>query len=208
MKQLARAAMLGALCVSAHVAAAPPVALAGRWVLNREQSEFPKEVAFGIEGTGSDSSQGGGQAGAQGGGRRGGGRTKGGGGGFNMAAARESEEDAQKITELIAEAKNPSDVLVIAQTDLSVSITDTQDRTRVFHPNSKQDVIELQAGPTEATTKWTGSQLSVQLTIRSDRIFRYLYSRLPGGQLAVETRLEEGRSHDKPEVIRRVYDQR
>ncbi len=30
-------------------AAAPPVALAGRWKLNRELSEFPKEVAFGIE---------------------------------------------------------------------------------------------------------------------------------------------------------------
>ena len=142
--RLALAAVLAVACVWVHAAAAPPVTLAGRWVLNRQQSDFPKEVAFGIGETAVDSSSGGGQGGGQGGGRGGGGRGGGGrsrGGGsssFNMAAIRESEEDAHNITALIAEAKDPSAVLVIAQTDASVSITDAQDRIRLFHPNGKR----------------------------------------------------------------------
>jgi hypothetical protein len=209
--------LLGFICVygCAEIAAAPPVALAGRWRLNRELSEFPKEVAFGIETTDDDSRQSGRQAGAsqggggsRGGGRRGGGGSRGGGtlGGFDSSAVRETEEDVNKIKELIAAAKNPATVLTIAQTETAVTITDSEDRTRVFRPTGKEETVALAAGPVAATTKWNGPQLAIQLTIRKDRIFRYLYSRLPSGQLLVETRLEEGRARDKADVIKRVYD--
>jgi len=197
---------------SVESAAAPPVPLAGRWRLNRELSEFPKEVAFGIETPDGDASPGGRQGGgSQGaGGRRGGGRSKGasssGGAGFSIQSVRESEEDVNKIKELIADAKTPSNVLTIAQTDTAVIITDAQDRTRAFHPTGKEETEQLAAGPIGATSRWSGPQLSVQFTVRSDRVFRYLYSRLPSGQLLVETRLEDGRSREKTEVIRRVYD--
>jgi hypothetical protein len=198
-------------CGSAESAAAPPVPLAGRWKLNRELSEFPKEVAFGIEAPDGDAPAGGRQSGGgqAGGGRRGGGRSKtagSGGAGFSIQSVRESEEDVNKIKELIADARNPSAVLTISQTDTAVIITYAQDRTRAFHPTGKEEIEQLDAGPIGATSKWSGPQLSVQFTVRSDRIFRYVYSRLPGGQLLVETRLEEGRSHEKAEVIRRVYD--
>jgi len=200
------------VCGSVESAAAPPVPLAGRWRLNRELSEFPKEVAFGIETPDGDASPGGRQGGgSQGaGGRRGGGRSKGasssGGAGFSIQSVRESEEDVKKIKELIADAKTPSNVLTIAQTDTAVIITDAQDRTRAFHPTGKEETEQLAAGPIGATSRWSGPQLSVQFTVRSDRVFRYLYSRLPSGQLLVETRLEDGRSREKTEVIRRVYD--
>jgi len=200
------------VCGSVESAAAPPVPLAGRWRLNRELSEFPKEVAFGIETPDGDASPGGRQGGgSQGaGGRRGGGRSKGasssGGAGFSIQSVRESEEDVNKIKELIADAKTPSNVLTIAQTDTAVIITDAQDRTRAFHPTGKEETEQLAAGPIGATSRWSGPQLSVQFTVRSDRVFRYLYSRLPSGQLLVETRLEDGRSREKTEVIRRVYD--
>ena len=193
-------------------AAAPPVPLAGRWKLNQELSEFPKEVAFGIETPDGDAPQGGRQGGGGGGGRGGrggGGRSKssgGSGGGFSIQSVRESEEDVNKIKELIADAKNPSAVLTISQTDTAVIITDSQDRTRAFHPNGKEDIQQLDAGPIGATSRWVGPQLSVQFTVRSDRVFRYLYSKLPSGQLLVETRLEEGHSREKAEVIKRVYD--
>ena len=202
---------LAGVCGSVEGAAAPPAPLAGRWRLNRELSEFPKEVAFGIESTNGDAPPSGRQSGGSqgGGGRRGGGRAKtagSGGAGFSIQSARESEEDVNKIKELIAEARNPSTVLTIAQTDTAVIITDSQDRTHAFHPTGKEETEQLAAGPIGATSKWSGPQFSVQFTVRSDRIFRYVYSRLPGGQLLVETRLEEGRSRDKTEVIRRVYD--
>ncbi|MEP7306853.1 MAG: hypothetical protein ABJA98_15165 [Acidobacteriota bacterium] len=201
------------VCGSVESAAAPPVPLAGRWKLNRELSEFPKEVAFGIDTTDGDTPPSGRQSGGnQGaGGRRGGGRSKaagsGGGAGFSIQSVRESEEDVNKIKELIADARNPSTILTISQTDTAVVITDWQDRTRAFHPTGKEETAQLDSGPIGATAKWSGPQLSVQFTVRSDRIFRYVYSRLPGGQLLVETRLEEGRSRgEKAEVIRRVYD--
>jgi hypothetical protein len=195
-----------------EIAAAPPVSLAGRWKLNRELSEFPREVAFGIEATDDGATQSGRQGGGgqSGGGRRGGGRSKGGGGGsgggFSIQSVRESEEDVDKIKELIADAKNPSPVLTISQTEAAVIITNSEDRTRTFHPTGKEETEELSAGPIGATSKWNGPQLSVQFKIRSDRVFRYVYARMPSGQLLVETRLEEGRSHEKPEVIKRVYD--
>jgi hypothetical protein len=192
-------------------AAAPPVALAGRWKLNRELSEFPKEVAFGVGTPGDDSPQSGRAGGGSGGGgRRGGGRSRSSGGanngGFSIQSVRESEEDVNKIKELIADAKSPSPVLTITMTETSVSVTDAQDRTRSFHPNSREEIVQLDAGPIGATAKWNGPQLAVQFTVRSDRVFRYVYSRLPGGQLLVETRLEEGRARERTEVIKRVYD--
>jgi hypothetical protein len=207
--------LLGVLggCGYLASAAAPPVSLAGRWRLNRDLSEFPKEIAFGIATDDDDSSQsgrqggGGGGGGGRGGGRRGGGGGgKGGGlGGFNSDAARETEEDVNKIKELIADAKDPATVLTIAQSETAVSITDSQDRTRTFHPTGKEETTALAAGPVGAISKWIGPQFTIQLTIRKDRIFRYLYSKLPSGQLQVETRLEEGR-RDKADVIKRVYD--
>jgi hypothetical protein len=197
-----------AACAVAEAAAAPPVTLAGRWTLNRELSEFPKEVGFGVETPGGESTQSG-QAGRQGGGgRRGGGggsRTPN-NGGFSTSSLRESEEDANKIKELVADAKNPPAVLVISQTDTTVVITGARDRTHAFRPNGREDVVDLDSGPVVATAKWSGAQLGIQLTVEGERVFRYLYSRLAGGQLLVETRLEEGRSRDKAQVIKRVYD--
>jgi hypothetical protein len=205
--------LLGFLCASGSVdaLAAPPAQFAGRWRLNRDLSEFPKEVAFGIETTEAGPASNGRQSGGSGGGgRRGGGRSGGGGGssggGFSIQSVRESEEDVNKVKELIADAKNPSPILTISQTETAIVVTDAQDRTRAFHPTGKEEIQQLDAGPIGATSKWIGAQLSVQFTIRKDRIFHYVYSRLPGGQLLVETRLEEGHDRQKTEVIKRVYD--
>jgi hypothetical protein len=205
--------LLGVVCgwESVNISAAPPV-LAGRWKLNRELSELPAEVGFGFASSGDDSTSGGRQGGGGGGGgrRRGGGGsgggTRGGPGSFDSKSVRVSEEDANKITELIADAKNPSPVLSISQTETSVTITDSQDRARVFHPTGKEEIEQLGAGPIGSTSRWNGQQLVIQFTITDNRVFRYLYSRLPSGQLLVETRLEEGRARDKADAIKRVYD--
>ena len=89
-----------------------------------------------------------------------------------------------------------------------MTITDAWDhgRTFTFHPNGKDEIEQLEAGPVDAITKWTGNQLEIRLTIENYRRFRYTYSRAPGGQLVIETRLEEGRSCTAGDVIRRVYD--
>ena len=205
--------LLGVACIGwehGNLSAAPPVVLAGHWKLNRELSEFPAEVGFGFASSGDDSTSGGRQSSGGGGGRRRGGGGSGGGlggpGSFDSKSVRVSEEDANKIKELIADARNPSSVLAISQTEASITITDSQDHTRVFHPTGKEEIEQIAAGPIGSTSRWNGQQLVIQFTVTDSRIFRYLYSRMPGGQLLVETRLEEGRARDKADAIKRVYD--
>jgi hypothetical protein len=213
MKRLQLAAMLGfgAAVLWTAVSAAPRVELAGRWRLNRDVSDFPREVGFGLDssnGTASTAPR----LGAGGG--RGAGRGRSGGSGdgapagelFNPKSVRESEEDAMKIKELIADAKAPSPTLTIVQSEAAVAITDASGRVHTFHPNGKEEIEQLEGGPIGAVSRWTGSQLEIRLTIENYRRFRYIYSRTPGGQLVVETRLEEGRADKASDVIRRVYD--
>jgi hypothetical protein len=217
MRSLTVLLLLGVACAwdPVNLSAAPPVVLAGRWKLNRGLSELPAEVGFGLASSGDDSTSGGRQSGGGGGGggggrRRGGGGsgggTRGGPGSFDSTSVRVSEEDASKIKELIADARNPSPVLAISQTETSVTITGSQDRARVFHPTGKEELEQLDAGPIGSTSRWNGQQLVIQFTITDRRVFRYLYSRLPSGQLLVETRLEEGRAREKADAIKRVYD--
>jgi hypothetical protein len=206
--------LLGVACGWEYekLSAAPPVVLAGHWKLNRELSQFPREVGFGFASSGDDSTSGGRQSsGGGGGGRRRGGGGSGGGtrgspGSFDSTSVRVGEEDANKIKELIADAKDPSPALAISQTETSVTITDAQDRARVFHPTGKEEIEQLGAGPIGSKSRWNGQQLVIEFTVTDNRVFRYLYSRLPSGQLLVETRLEEGRARDKADAIKRVYD--
>jgi hypothetical protein len=195
------------------LAASPPVAIAGRWRLNRELTDFPKEVGFGIDlpGDGDSSAGRSGGRGGGGGGRRGGSRGSGGSGGvsaspFGASSVRQSEEDAKKIRELIDEVRMPSAVLTIAQTETAVTITDAQNHSRTFHPNGKEETEELTAGPVGATSSWRGGQLVVEMVVEENRRFRYSYTRSPNGQLIVETRLEERRSRNADGGIKRVYD--
>jgi hypothetical protein len=208
--------LLGVACGWEHekLSAAPPVLLAGHWKLNRELSEFPREVGFGFASSGDDSTSGGRQGSDRGTGG-GGGRRRGGGGSggsrgspgsFDSKSVRVGEEDANKIKELIADARDPSPALAISQTETSVTITDAQDHARVFHPTGKEEIEQLDAGPIGSKSRWNGQQLIIQFTVTDNRVFRYLYSRLPSGQLLVETRLEEGRARDKADAIKRVYD--
>jgi hypothetical protein len=44
------------------------------------------------------------------------------------------------------------------------------------------------------------------MVVEENRRFRYSYTRLPNGQLSVETRLEERRSRNAGAAIKRVYD--
>jgi hypothetical protein len=119
---------------------------------------------------------------------------------------RETEEDVKKIRELIDEVRAPSAVLTIVQTETAVTITDAQNHSRTFHPNGKEETEELTAGPVGATSSWRGGQLVVEMVVEKNRRFRYSYTRLPNGQLIVETRLEEGRSRNANDAIKRVYD--
>jgi hypothetical protein len=182
--------------------------LSGSWQLNRGQSEFPKEVAFGPQWQ--DTSQSGSDARSGGGGRRGGRGGRGGGGGGsaglipNRTARPESEEDTQKIDQLMDEVKNPSATLAVSQAEGTVTISDAQGVTRVFRTNGKEQVQQLKAGPMVTTSAWESGKLVVDYHIEKDRLVRYSYARQAGQpQLQVDVQLLE---KGKGVPIRRVYD--
>jgi len=180
--------------------------LSGAWTLNRDSSEFPREVGFDPNwldgGSGS-----GGQSGTtrSGGGGRGG---RGGGGGSARlpppAGRYLSEEDSKKIQELVNEVKVPPAQLTISQTDLAVGIIDARGRRRVFHTNGKEDIVQLDAGPIGAITKWQGVELLIRYLVDNDQELRYWYSRDPT-QVRLVVRVQFA-DHGRGETIRRVYE--
>jgi hypothetical protein len=201
--------VLPAATASAARPAASPVDLAGHWMLNRELSQFPDEVGFGIEPTPPSASSSGGRGGGRGGGGRGGGgATQTGGNAYAAMPVMLTEDDAKKIDELIADAKSPSPALAIAQSETAVTIVDGQEGAHRFHPNGKEETEQLTAGPVGVTSKWSGRRLVVDIAIAKDRSFRYVYSKRPDGRLVVETRLEDKPGHAAGNIITRVYDAR
>lgn len=188
-----------------HVPAASSTPdLSGTWQLNRGQSEFPSEVAFGPQWQDTSQPASGVRSGGGGGRRSRGG--PGGSGGLipSLTARPESEEDTQKIDQLMDEVKNPAATLAISQTEGMVTISDTQGVSRTFRTTGKEQVQQLKAGPMITTSTWESGKLVVDYHIEKDRRVRYTYAR-PAGQpqLQVDAQLLE---KGKGTPIKRIYD--
>jgi hypothetical protein len=216
LQKFSVAIALGAVCgaaafgVGARAETRPE--LSGTWTLNRDSSEFPREVGFDPDwvdgGAGGRSSGGGGGTSRSGGGRGGRGGGGGGGGGSTRvpppSAHFLSEEDSKKLRELVDEVKAPPAQLTISQTGATVTIADDRGRTRVLRTNGKEDTIRLDAGPIGAVTKWDGVELLIRYRVDDDQELRCRYSRDPGtGRLIVRAQLAD---HGRGQVITRVYD--
>ena len=142
-----RAAVLAAACLVGLLAPASARSqdsgnLTGRWVLNRNQSQVDKEVGFNpdwlIAGVRSAQRESGGGGGG-GRGRRG----SGGGQQGDLAAPRESEEDARRVQQFSAEARTPSPHLTIVDTRGTVTITDADDVSRTLHTDGNDDYLQV-----------------------------------------------------------------
>jgi hypothetical protein len=183
----------------ASVRAADGPDFSGRWALNRELSQFPREVGFGTDWLPTAGSS---QGSTAGGGR---GRRSGGGGSGNGAfpARRESEDDARRLQQLTAEVRNPSAHLIIVETPAAVSITDDRGRSRTVHPNGKEEVLQLEGVPVGVTSRWEAGRLVVAYLVEQGRELRYTYSRVANPpQLVVEAQFLE---HGGGDVVRRIY---
>ena len=171
---------------------------AGRWTLNRESSQFPREVGFDPDwlpaGGGGDSTGSGGR----------GGRGSGGGSASAFTARRESEDDAKRVEQLTAEVRNPSPHLTIVETPTAVTITDDRKQSRTFHLDGKVEVLQLDGVPVEASAKREAGRLVVVYKVEQGRELRYTYSRIASpAQLVVDVQfLERG----KGDTVRRVYE--
>jgi hypothetical protein len=172
---------------------------AGRWTLNRELSQFPREIGFGVSwlptgGSGPDSTASGGR------GRRG----SGGGGAGGFTTSRESEDDAKRLQQLTAEVRTPSVHLTIVEAPTAVTITNDRGQVRTFHPNGREDVLQLDGVPVGVTAQREAGRLIVVYKVEQGRELRYTYSRAASPvQLVVDVQFIERGGGDR---VRRIYE--
>jgi hypothetical protein len=173
--------------------------LAGRWSLDRELSQFPREIGFGTDVVAAGLP---GAAPTGGGGRRGRGATS--TRSISPIPARpESEDDAGRRRQLTAEVQTPPANLTIVQTPASVTITDDRGRSRTFHPGGKEDILQLDGVPVAATERWEADRLVIRYQVSEGRELRYTFSRSTDPpQLLVDVLFAERGGHDS---VRHVY---
>ena len=174
----------------------PSADFAGRWTLDRELSQFPREIGFNADFISAGASTPGGGRGLPGGG---------GGGGGNRAFAvpRESQEDAARVLQLTAEVRNPSARLTIVDTPAAVTITDDQGKSRTFHPSGKEEELQLGAAPVGVVTTREAGRLVILYKVAQGRELRYTYSHgASPAQLIVDVQFLERGAGD---AVKRIY---
>lgn len=166
--------------------------LEGRWTLNRAQSQFPRDVGFGMDvATGA-----GDRVDPDGAGLTGSMR------GNNPRPI--SEEQARNEQQLVAEAKDPPAFLAITQTEAVITIADERGRMLTLHPDGREEFQPLDAAPVATVTRWDGPRLVVRYRVRADRELRYTLSRASDtGPLVVQVQFVERGGRD---VVTRIYD--
>ncbi|HEY2941452.1 MAG TPA: hypothetical protein VGN09_03370 [Vicinamibacteria bacterium] len=185
---LAASGLAGAAAASTAEPAPAAPSLAGKWTLNKEQSEDARAKMREADGSGGGRPRGGGSGGRGGGmGGRGGG-FGGRGGGTRGGSMRSFFE--------------PPETLTITQTADEIGVDDGE-RVLHLHPDGKK--IKSEGGGSETTTKWRGNELVVEMkTERGTKIDSAYMSAPEKHQLYVTSTLE-GRS-GQPITVRRVYD--
>jgi hypothetical protein len=204
------AAVNGLLPVAVRGQEASP--LAGIWTLNRSLSEFPGDIGFNaswLPAPGADPQRVGSNAGSNAGSR---GRRGSAGGVGNRGPApplgrQESYEDARRVQLVTAEVRNPPVRLMVVDTPDAVTITSELGQSRTFHPDGKEESIELQGVTIGVTSKRDGDRLVVVYRVEQDREVRYTYSSSSSSEnparLMVDVQFLEHGTGDK---ARRVYE--
>jgi hypothetical protein len=215
MRTWARISILAAaLATSGGVTAqekspASSPSIAGGWTRNAELSD----AAAGRGTQTDDGSQGRGSGRGTGGGRRGGGGGGFGGGGFGRrggmgqgggGAAPMNPDDMARMRDAMRDITNPSDHLIITQTDSMVVLTGADGRTTRLAPDGKK--IKDENTRIERKTKWDGGKLVSEINgIGRGKITQTFAVDPENKQLRLTVVMEGGRS-GQPRTITQVYD--
>jgi hypothetical protein len=180
--------------------------LAGLWTLNRSMSEFRNDIGFtpdwisnpaGDSQKGSSSSAGRGRRGSSGGGAAR-------GSGDPFQGRRESYDDARRAQLLTGEVRNPPVRLMVVDTPAAFTITNELGQSRTFHPNGREESVDVQGVPIGVTATRTGDDVVVLYRVEQNRELRYTFSHSADPKrLIVDIQFLERGAGDK---ARRVYD--
>ena len=189
---LVATAWLASMSAQGRPGAPAPGDLDGTWKLNRELSQFPREVGFGMDVTGA--------------GRPSTGEAR-------MAGAEDpglvanrpaSREEAENSRQLVAEVRNPPARLTIAQRANTITVTDERGRVRTYHADGRESFTPLDAAPVATVSRWDGGRLVIRYKVEPGREIRYTVSRRANpSQLAVQAELLERGGRD---TVVRVYE--
>jgi hypothetical protein len=181
------------------IAAQEAPGLAGRWALNRELSQFPREVGFSADwmsAGGSDPT-----AGSTG---RGPGSATGGSGRTSFPVLKISREDSLRNTLLTGEVREPAAHLTITETAAEVVITPDKGLPRTLHPSGKEELLQLDGVTVATTTTREAGRLVVRYKADQQHELRYTYSRVDNpSQLVVDVQFVQRGGGD---TVRRVYE--
>lgn len=172
--------------------------LGGTWIIDREASEFPKELGFGASfvPVQDDGTQGG---------RRG--SRRGGGSNTGLSPALrpqgESYDEGRRRELLTDEVVTPPSRLTIEDTLDLVTFTDDKGGSRSFHPNGRAETIQVDGVPVLTTARRENGKLIVLYAVADLRQLRYTYTRNPSShQLEIGVEFLERGTGD---TVHRVY---
>ncbi len=171
----------------------PRTTILGAWKLNPEESDDARRRMQDSRGS---------NRGGYGGGRRSGGGWPGGGGYGGPRSERESDEERQKMRELLT----PGHAIRFSMTGAEVDLTDDQNRKRAFMTDGRKLQKSNDANYQEIAAKWDGRRLVTDEKNpgggKMSRTFEISYD---GRQLYETLHMTAGRNNT-PLVIRYVYD--
>jgi hypothetical protein len=177
----------------ASTQAQPSPDLSGKWALNRALSQFPSELGFdaNFHSMAVDD-----QEAAERGGR---GRRP----PSRMPLPESADEGARK-QQLTDEVRDPAPNLTITDTPDAVTFADDRGRSRTFHPNGKEELIQLGGVGVVTIARREAGELVVLYEVAQGRQIRYAFSRLDDpARLIVETQFIDRGNADK---VTRLYE--
>lgn len=171
----------------------PRTTILGTWKLNREESDDPRKRS-----RDSGDSNGGGHGGGRG---IGGGYPGGGHRGYGRRGG-ESDEERQKMRELLT----PANAITLSMTGAEVDLVDDRDRKRALITDGRKLQKSKDANYQEIPAKWEGNRLATEeKNPRGGKMSRTFELSYDGRQLFETLHMTSGRNNT-PLVIRFVYD--
>jgi hypothetical protein len=187
--------------------------LPGQWDLDSNLTDSPEQIAAAIRAdfrpAGNQQPMSGGFDGGGGGFGRGrmGGRDRGTptqGGGQKEQANREEQDRLDAVTALL---RYPPTHLTIAKTDSTISLADKQNPPRTFDLSGKRGKQSFGEFMVDASARFEGPQLVLELDLDKGRTIVCRYSVLPAtGLLLVRMSLARGPGELGPFEIKHVYE--
>ena len=183
----------GANAPNAVPAPPPRTTILGAWKFNPDDSDDPSKRRQDAQG----SNSGGGR------GRMGGGYPGGGGGGYGgRRGGGESDEQREKMRELVTPARR----LTLSMTGAQVDLVDDRDRKRAFMTDGRKLKKSKDDNYQEIAAKFDGNRLvSDEKDPRGNKMSRTFELSEDGRQLYETLHMTVGRNNT-PRVIRYVYD--